>query len=150
MEEKRIYRRNLPHIQPEDGVFFITFRLDGSLPIEVIKKLQEERDFMIAQIKKKAKSKSDLKSDLLRTHNIYFGKFDTLLDNPSTGLTYLADKKDRCKTVGHLELRTCPKLIMFVENTKLSVTTFRPMFFAHYYLQYVFFRVAYSCFCAGS
>jgi len=92
MEEKRIYRRNLPHIQPKDGVFFITFRLDGSLPIEVIKKLQEEKDFMIAQIKKKA-SKSDLKSDLLRAHNIYFGKFDALLDNASTGPTYLADKK---------------------------------------------------------
>jgi len=89
MEEKRTYRRNLPHIQPEDGIFFITFRLDGSLPIEVIKKLQEERDLMIAQIK----SKSDLKSDILRAHNIYFDKFDALLDNPSTGPTYLADKK---------------------------------------------------------
>ena len=35
------YRRNLPHIQPQGGMFFITFRLFGSIPVSVIKKLSE-------------------------------------------------------------------------------------------------------------
>ncbi|MBI9069537.1 MAG: transposase [Salinivirgaceae bacterium] len=35
------YRRNLPHIQPQGGMFFITFRLYGSIPISVLEKISE-------------------------------------------------------------------------------------------------------------
>jgi REP element-mobilizing transposase RayT len=38
------YRRNLPHIHPENTPIFITFHLAGSLPREVIKKLKDERE----------------------------------------------------------------------------------------------------------
>lgn len=92
MEEITEYRRNLPHIQPKDGVFFITFRLDGSLPKKVIYELQDERDDNILQIKSKAKSKADLISALLENQDLYFNKFDTLLDDASTGPTYLSQK----------------------------------------------------------
>lgn len=34
MKYKEFYRRNLPHIQPEDAVFFITYRLFFELPAE--------------------------------------------------------------------------------------------------------------------
>ena len=37
------YKRNLPHYQPLDATFFITFRLYGSLPAIVLKQLQEIR-----------------------------------------------------------------------------------------------------------
>ncbi|MDA3893381.1 MAG: hypothetical protein PF517_17090 [Salinivirgaceae bacterium] len=35
------YRRNLPHIQPQGGMFFITFRLYGSIPVSELEKLSE-------------------------------------------------------------------------------------------------------------
>jgi REP element-mobilizing transposase RayT len=41
---KTFYRRHLPHWQPRDAVFFVTFRLKNSLPYEVITSLQEERE----------------------------------------------------------------------------------------------------------
>jgi REP element-mobilizing transposase RayT len=35
------YRRKLPHIQPAEATFFVTFRLAGSMPVEVIRRLRE-------------------------------------------------------------------------------------------------------------
>jgi len=40
---KIFYRRHLPHWQPQDAVFFVTFRLKNSLPYEIIESLQEAR-----------------------------------------------------------------------------------------------------------
>lgn len=37
------YRRNLPHYQPKDGVFFITYRLTFSLPKTILNKLAEQK-----------------------------------------------------------------------------------------------------------
>jgi len=37
------YRRNLPHYQPKDGVFFITYRLAFSLPKTILNKLAEQK-----------------------------------------------------------------------------------------------------------
>jgi len=90
--EKREYRRNLPHIQPEDGVFFVTFRLNGSLPVKVIKELQEERDFNIRQIKRNNMSKFKLTSAIVEEQNSHFDKFDSHLDNASYGPTYLTNR----------------------------------------------------------
>lgn len=36
------YRRNLPHTHPSGATFFVTFRLAGSLPAEVIERLRQE------------------------------------------------------------------------------------------------------------
>jgi hypothetical protein len=40
---KEFYRRHLPHWQPQDAIFFVTFRLKDSLPFEVIEALREEK-----------------------------------------------------------------------------------------------------------
>ncbi len=37
------YRRRLPHSQPLGATFFVTFRLHGSIPIEVLREWQEEK-----------------------------------------------------------------------------------------------------------
>ncbi len=42
MDEKYFYNRKLPHWQPTEETFFITYRLAGSLPVSVIQKLKEE------------------------------------------------------------------------------------------------------------
>jgi len=36
------YKRNLPHILPEDGVFFVTFRINNSLPMYLLTKLKTD------------------------------------------------------------------------------------------------------------
>lgn len=42
MNEKYFYHRNLPHWQPEEATFFITYRLAGSLPLDVIDHLRSK------------------------------------------------------------------------------------------------------------
>jgi hypothetical protein len=43
-EEEIYYNRNLPHFQPPEGVFFLTFRLAGSLPKEIIEQMKFEKE----------------------------------------------------------------------------------------------------------
>ena len=38
------YRRHLPHYQPPEATLFVTFRLHGSLPAEVIDRLKAEAE----------------------------------------------------------------------------------------------------------
>ena len=94
IQEKRYYARNLPHWQPEDGVFFITGRLDGSLPISVILQLQALRDAKIDEIRKNEPQFSDMEvqNAIKAEKELYFGKFDDLLDNPTSGPVFLAQK----------------------------------------------------------
>lgn len=39
---KYYFERNLPHIQPAGGQFFVTFRLYGTLPLSISQLLEEE------------------------------------------------------------------------------------------------------------
>jgi REP element-mobilizing transposase RayT len=41
---KTFYCRHLPHWQPPNAVFFVTFRLKNSLPYEIIESLQAEKE----------------------------------------------------------------------------------------------------------
>ena len=89
---KQFYRRRLPHIQPEGATFFITFRLAGSLPVEILEKLREEReqiDRMLAQIadSKERAQQADRESRRM------FGKWDGYLDTAAAGPKYLADER---------------------------------------------------------
>ncbi len=43
LDHKIFYRRNLPHYQPESGIFFITYRLNFDLPLEIIEKLTQHK-----------------------------------------------------------------------------------------------------------
>ena len=43
------YRRNLPHYQPANATLFVTFRLAGSLPVEILRQLRGEYDRAIAR-----------------------------------------------------------------------------------------------------
>jgi len=42
-ERKEEYRRKLPHIVPANAVFFITYRIAGSLPLSIINKYQIDK-----------------------------------------------------------------------------------------------------------
>src|SRR5687767_9032442 len=42
MKEKTFYRRKLPHIQPGNATFFVTYRLHGSMPGAILNSLREK------------------------------------------------------------------------------------------------------------
>jgi hypothetical protein len=44
IKQNIFYRRHLPHYQPSDATFHVVFRLEGSLPLEVITDLKLERE----------------------------------------------------------------------------------------------------------
>lgn len=44
MDDPFLFRRRLPHWHPPNAVFFVTFRLAGSLPHELLEELRRERE----------------------------------------------------------------------------------------------------------
>ncbi len=74
------YRRNLPHILPKGGIFFITFRLAGTLPATVLNKLIEERNMYIKNADKDKSKKKKYKAD-----KRFFSGYDKWLDSCQTG-----------------------------------------------------------------
>ncbi len=40
------YHRKLPHFQPAEATFFVTFRLAGSMPMEVLRRLRENYELV--------------------------------------------------------------------------------------------------------
>ena len=93
MKQKEWYRRNLPHIQPLDGIFNICFRLHGSLPIKKIKEIQEERDRQLKELEKSFPElpPEEIRNIKCRFYDKYFAKFDQLLDDAYSGPTYLKE-----------------------------------------------------------
>ncbi|HLR26327.1 MAG TPA: hypothetical protein VK112_10710 [Fodinibius sp.] len=43
------YQRNLPHYQPTQGEFFVTFRLSNSLPYAVVLRLKKKYQHLLKQ-----------------------------------------------------------------------------------------------------
>lgn len=89
---KTYYKRNLPHYQPPGYTFFVTYRLDGSLPVEVIKRLKEEKEKALKVIA----GYDDIKvrKEKYKTYQSqYFGKFDRLLDSSGFGPVWLKEDK---------------------------------------------------------
>jgi REP element-mobilizing transposase RayT len=87
------YKRNLPHIHPEDGTFFITFRLADSLPIKVLQEIKNQKENEIKLVLKKFNSKEEIEKEKYKIERRYFGKLDNLLDNPSEGPRWLENEK---------------------------------------------------------
>lgn len=92
-QEKDFYGRNLPHWQPENSVLFITCRLYGSLPKSKIQELQflktkAEKELLADNMPSEA-----LQTELLKCKELYFGKFDHLLDNNKDGPHWLKNSK---------------------------------------------------------
>ena len=82
-KENIFYKPNLPHIHPRDGIFFITFRLADSLPINVLKRLKEE--MMKLKFIEKKFNKKEFNREKYNLEKRYFAKFDEWLDRASEG-----------------------------------------------------------------
>jgi len=85
---REYYHRHLPHWQPVGATFFVTFRLKGTLPFEVIQTLKEERERekkVVAKLAKEERTKQNYLNERL-----YFGKWDNLLDRAEFGPRWLS------------------------------------------------------------
>ncbi|MGO9482427.1 MAG: transposase [Candidatus Kryptoniota bacterium] len=92
MTEPRIYyRRHLPHWQPPDATYHVTFRLDGSLPKHAIEELRDERE----EMQKQAGTLNEHRErdrKLSGIQRAIFEKYEALLDGNSTGPHWLKDQ----------------------------------------------------------
>jgi len=82
------YRRNLPHWQKPGAEYFVTFRLAGSLPKNVIRQLKESRD----NFYKNFSHRADYQSKSRQFEAFLFKKYESLLDGQGTGPLWLSNK----------------------------------------------------------
>jgi hypothetical protein len=60
------YRGYLPHVKREGASYFVTFRLSDSMPQEVLRKWQLERDERIATLQARAAEVEEIERDYRR------------------------------------------------------------------------------------
>jgi putative transposase len=84
------YRRNLPHIQPLGATVFVTFRLAGSLPQNVIEQWKKERQWLLHIAKTNPSHHERVKTDFER---VWFAKFERILDGARVGPVWLRDER---------------------------------------------------------
>lgn len=89
---KEYYRRNLPHIHLYKAVFFITFRLHGSLPEFVLKQLMEEFNTE-KELKRLRSSNLSITKIPSTFYQRYFETFDSFLDTQHVQNRWLADER---------------------------------------------------------
>lgn len=93
MPSKIFYRRRLPHIQPPESSYSITYRLAGSLPKSITEEMKEayqaEKLGILSkyQGKEDAASKEALAKETLVLRNAHFLKMDRYLDQALHGPT---------------------------------------------------------------
>jgi putative transposase len=90
LEYKLSYRRHLPHIQPPGATLFITFRLAGSIPTEVLQQLRAEADRVEAILAGIPDPQARAERAYLEQRRL-FGKWDTALDTAQSGPFWLRD-----------------------------------------------------------
>lgn len=82
------YRRYLPHLQEPGAEYFVTFRLAGSLPKDVIQQLKESKDIL----KKDFDENVDYRLRNRRSDTLFFKKYESLLERQTTGPHWLKKK----------------------------------------------------------
>jgi REP element-mobilizing transposase RayT len=94
MKEAHFHRRHLPHIYLDEAIYFITFRLKGSIPFHQLNELQSIIRFKNSFLTK------EMKCDL---NEFFFTKYDELLDRNQSELSLLqqANLADIVKSALH-------------------------------------------------
>lgn len=88
---KTEHTRKLPHFHRVGATFFITTHLYGSIPFDVLKKLQLKRDKLIEEEREKDSADKDKQIYMIR--RAYFQEYDQLLDACLNSPTHLANPK---------------------------------------------------------
>jgi putative transposase len=87
---KSFYTRNLPHIQPLNTTLFLTFRLAGSLPKEVLTRMIDEKLLLEKALRNDSTTSQSRFRELARRH---FAMLESCLDKAAVGPTWLADDR---------------------------------------------------------
>jgi len=85
---KIFYRRRLPHYQPSNETFHVTFRLAGSLPNGTVERLKREHAEVEQRIQS-IKNPDDQRKARREWGAEYFRKYDEFLDRASIGPYWL-------------------------------------------------------------
>jgi len=84
------YHRNLPHLQPPGATFFITFRLEGSLPATVWAKIRER---LQALYNESADASEDKETELQKRERLWFREYEEQLHQASSGPFWLQEDR---------------------------------------------------------
>jgi REP element-mobilizing transposase RayT len=84
------YRRNLPHVQPPGAVFFVTFRLSGSLPQSAVAKWKRQRQWLQQLAQTNPAHYERRKRDF---EWYWFNKLESILDGGKCGPVWLGYEK---------------------------------------------------------
>lgn len=83
------YRRNLPHWQPVGAEYFLTFRLAGSLPREVIAELKREKEQLYNKFNQECTSSAQQAELRVIIQKKIFQKYESILDGGEIGPAWL-------------------------------------------------------------
>lgn len=87
----RYYRRNLPHFHPKNAIFFLTYRIDLSLPKEALRKINQKRRELKAKV-------DDHRLSSTNKDKLLFDYFDRLLAAQTESQQWLVNA-DAAQTV---------------------------------------------------
>jgi REP element-mobilizing transposase RayT len=90
LEYQFFYRRHLPHFQPPGATLFVTFRLAGSIPAQVLQQLLAESERVKALLDNITDPQERAKRAYLE-QRLLFGKWDTALDTTQSGPFWLRE-----------------------------------------------------------
>src|SRR5680860_376266 len=89
MSIKIIYKNQLPHIAPVGAIFFVTFRLGDSLPVQLVKEMRIKMDASIKKLEQKKPYRYKLM--IQKQRKIFFKNYDHQLDVFPYGECHLKD-----------------------------------------------------------
>ncbi|MEQ8683689.1 MAG: transposase [Imperialibacter sp.] len=117
MPNKIFYRRNLPHLQPVGGIFFVTYMLYGAVPRQVNERWRREYEAEIMLLDDSAKNESaafyaDSKNKIDRKFWLMQEKY---LDSRKDGPFYFKDDK---------LAQVAVESLLFWDNRKIEVMCF--------------------------
>lgn len=85
------YKRNLPHWFPPGSAVFLTYRLHGSLPKNVIDRFQQTQRLVEREIQAAAYSPDKIAELTLVRHKQLFARIDSALDKAAVGPRWLGE-----------------------------------------------------------
>lgn len=85
------HKRNLPHWFPAGSAVFLTYRLHGSLPQNVVNRLKQTQRLVGSEINAAADSPHEFAELKLIRHKQLFARIDSALDKASVGPRWLGE-----------------------------------------------------------
>lgn len=112
-EFKQFRRRKLPHIHPPGAILFVTFRLTGSIPKNVVERWKAEKTWLEQQLKRVSNEVVESatvealnhQARLNSFHRRWFREYEKILDKADHGPTWLRDKRVARSIADSLEYR---------------------------------------------